>query len=82
MRRPTADLVVLKEMSRDKFFLTWKDDCAGEELEGSHEMRKKDPLAIQIWRLSSTLSTLKPILENEQMFFNLIWICNTNKHSP
>jgi hypothetical protein len=32
-------------MSGD-FFLTWKDDYAGEELEGSDEMQKKDLLAI------------------------------------
>jgi hypothetical protein len=37
---------VLKEMSRDNSFLTWTDDCTGEEREGSDEMQKKDPLAI------------------------------------
>jgi GATA-binding protein len=53
-----ADLVALMAMSRYNFPLTWKDDCAGEELEGS------------IWRLYS--KTKKELPSHERME-NLTW---------
>lgn len=57
-------------MSRDTFFLTWKDNHASEELDGSDEMQRKDPLAIQMWRLYS--KTKKELPSHERME-NLTW---------
>jgi GATA-binding protein len=57
-------------MSRDNFFLAWRDNHAGEELEDSDKMQRKDPLAIQMWRLYSM--TKKELPSHERME-NLTW---------
>lgn len=44
----SAENSARKELLRDSFFPTWKDDAAGEELDSPDEMQKKDPLATQI----------------------------------
>jgi GATA-binding protein len=59
-----------KELLRDSFFPTWKDDTAGEELDSPDEMQRKDPLATQIWRL---YSKTKKQLPNQERMENLTW---------
>lgn len=59
-----------KELLRESFFPTWKDDTAGEELDSPDEMQKKDPLATQIWRL---YSKTKKQLPNQERMENLTW---------
>ena len=65
-----ADLAALKEMSRDTFFLIWKDIHASEELEGSDEMQRRDPLAIQMRRF---YSKTKKELPSQERIGNLTW---------
>lgn len=52
------------------FFPTWKDGTAGEELDNTDEMQKKDPLATQIWKL---YSKTKKQLPNQERLENLTW---------
>lgn len=59
-----------KELLRESFFPTWKDDAAGEEVDSPDEMQKKDPLATQIWRL---YSKTKNQLPNQERMENLTW---------
>jgi GATA-binding protein len=59
-----------KELLRESFFPTWKDDTAGEELDSPDEMQRKDPLATQIWRL---YSKTKKQLPNQERMENLTW---------
>jgi len=59
-----------KELLRESFFPTWKDDAAGDELENPDEMQRKDPLATQIWRL---YSKTKKQLPNQERMENLTW---------
>ena len=59
-----------KELLRESFFPTWKDDAASEELDSPDEMQKKDPLATQIWRL---YSKTKKQLPNQERMENLTW---------
>jgi GATA-binding protein, other eukaryote len=59
-----------KELLRESFFPTWKDDAAGAELDSPDEMQKKDPLATQIWRL---YSKTKKQLPNQERMENLTW---------
>jgi len=59
-----------KDLLRENFFRTWKDDAAGEEPETPEEMQKKDPLATQIWRL---YSKTKRQLPNQERMENLTW---------
>lgn len=59
-----------KELLRESFFSTWKDDTAGEELDSPDEMQRKDPLATQIWRL---YSKTKKQLPNQERMENLTW---------
>jgi GATA-binding protein len=59
-----------KELLRESFFPTWKDDAAGDELDSPDEMQKKDPLATQIWRL---YSKTKKQLPNQERMENLTW---------
>jgi GATA-binding protein len=59
-----------KELLRESFFPTWKDDAAGEELDSPDEMQKKDPLATQIWRL---YRKTKRQLPNQERMENLTW---------
>jgi GATA-binding protein len=61
---------VRKELLRESFFPTWKDDTAGEELDSPDDMQKKDPLATQIWRL---YSKTKKQLPNQERMENLTW---------
>jgi GATA-binding protein len=61
---------VRKDLLRESFFPTWKDDAAGEELDSPDEMQKKDPLATQIWRL---YSKTKKQLPNHERMENLTW---------
>jgi len=59
-----------KELLRESFFQTWKDDAAGDEFESPDEMQKKDPLATQIWRLYSKTRRQLP---NQERMENLTW---------
>jgi hypothetical protein len=59
-----------KQFLLESFFLAWKDDAAGEELDSPDEMQKKDPLATQIWRL---YSKTKKQLPNQERMENLTW---------
>jgi len=59
-----------KELLRENFFPSWKDDAAREELDSPDEMQKKDPLATQIWRL---YSKTKKQLPNQERMENLTW---------
>lgn len=60
-----------KDLLRETFFPTLRDDTAGaEELDSPDEMQKKDPLATQIWRLYS--KTMKH-LPNQERMENLTW---------
>lgn len=59
-----------KDLLRENFFKTWKDDAASEEAETPEEMQKKDPLATQIWRL---YSKTKRQLPNQERMENLTW---------
>ncbi|KAM0125074.1 hypothetical protein ACHAQE_001528 [Botrytis cinerea] len=54
----------------ESFFPTWKDGSAGEELDNTDEMQKKDPLATQIWKL---YSKTKKTLPNQERLENLTW---------
>ncbi|EDO02564.1 hypothetical protein SS1G_05040 [Sclerotinia sclerotiorum 1980 UF-70] len=54
----------------ESFFPTWKDGSAGEELDDTDEMQKKDPLATQIWKL---YSKTKKTLPNQERLENLTW---------
>lgn len=65
-----VDSVARKELLRESFFPTWKDDAAGAELDSPDEMQKKDPLATQIWRL---YSKTKKQLPNQERMENLTW---------
>lgn len=59
-----------KDLLRESFFPTWKDDAAGEEFDSPDEMQRKDPLATQIWRL---YSKTKKQLPNQERMENLTW---------
>jgi GATA-binding protein len=59
-----------KDLLRESFFPSWKDDAAGEELDNPDEMQRKDPLATQIWRL---YSKTKKQLPNQERMENLTW---------
>lgn len=65
-----AESVARKELLRESFFPTWKDDAAGSELDSPDEMQRKDPLATQIWRL---YSKTKKQLPNQERMENLTW---------
>lgn len=59
-----------KDLLRENFFSTWKDDSAGDDFDSPEEMQKKDPLATQIWRL---YSKTKKQLPNQERMENLTW---------
>lgn len=59
-----------KDLLRESFFPTWKDDAADSSLDSPDEMQKKDPLATQIWRL---YSKTKRQLPNSERMENLTW---------
>lgn len=59
-----------KNLLRENFFKTWKDDAAGDDYDTPEEMQKKDPLATQIWRL---YSKTKRQLPNQERMENLTW---------
>ncbi|KAL2069342.1 hypothetical protein VTL71DRAFT_15680 [Oculimacula yallundae] len=59
-----------KELLRESFFSTWKDDAADTSLDSPDEMQRKDPLATQIWRL---YSKTKKQLPNSERMENLTW---------
>lgn len=61
---------VSKELLRESFFPTWKDDASSAELDNPDEMQKKDPLATRIWRL---YSKTKKQLPNQERMENLTW---------
>ncbi|KAH8597817.1 hypothetical protein B0O99DRAFT_592371 [Bisporella sp. PMI_857] len=66
----SEEISARKELLRESFFPTWKDDAAGEELDSPDEMQRKDPLATQIWRL---YSKTKKQLPNQERMENLTW---------
>lgn len=51
-------------------FPDWKDDGAPDALDNPEEMQKKDPLAMQIWRLYHKTKTELP---NQERMENLSW---------
>jgi GATA-binding protein len=59
-----------KDLLRDSFFPTWRDDSVDEELDNPDQMQKKDPLATQIWRL---YTKTKKQLPNQERMENLTW---------
>lgn len=67
---PSGGNSARKDLLRESFFPTWKDDAAGEELDSPDEMQRKDPLATQIWRL---YSKTKKQLPNQERMENLTW---------
>ncbi|KAH6679119.1 hypothetical protein B0J14DRAFT_614453 [Halenospora varia] len=66
----SAENSARKELLRDSFFPTWKDDAAGDGLDSPDEMQRRDPLATQIWRL---YSKTKKQLPNQERMENLTW---------
>jgi GATA-binding protein len=66
----SADNSARKELLRESFFPSWKDDAASSELDSPDEMQKKDPLATQIWKL---YSKTKKQLPNQERMENLTW---------
>lgn len=59
-----------KDLLRESFFPTWKDDAVDSSLDSPDEMQRKDPLATQIWRL---YSKTKKQLPNADRMENLTW---------
>jgi GATA-binding protein len=59
-----------KDLLRESFFPSWKDDAAGDEMDSPDEMQRKDPLATQIWKL---YSKTKKQLPNQERMENLTW---------
>ena len=55
---------------RQTVFPDWRDDAAGADLSHPDEMRRKDPLGTQIWRL---FSKTKSQLPNQERMENLTW---------
>ncbi|CAG8978675.1 hypothetical protein HYALB_00004657 [Hymenoscyphus albidus] len=66
----SPEISARKDLLRESFFPTWRDDAAGEELDSPDEMQRKDPLATQIWRL---YSKTKKQLPNQERMENLTW---------
>lgn len=64
------DSIVRTELLYDSFFPMWKDSTGGEELGSPYEMQRKDPLAIQVWRLYSKTGKRLP---NREGMENLTW---------
>lgn len=65
-----AETKTREKLLHETFFPTWKNDTAGEELVSTDEMRKKDPLATQVWRL---YNNTKLQLPNQERMKNLTW---------
>lgn len=66
-----ADSVARKELLRESFFPSWRDDATvSRDGDSPDEMQKKDPLATQIWRL---YSKTKKQLPNQERMENLTW---------
>ena len=59
-----------KDLLRESFFPDWKDDASSADLGDPDEMRKKDPLGTQIWKL---YSKTKSQLPNQERMENLTW---------
>jgi len=66
----SAESNARKELLRESFFPSWKEDAANDELDSPDEMQRKDPLATQIWRL---YSKTKKQLPNQERMENLTW---------
>jgi GATA-binding protein len=66
----SVDTMKRKELLRDTFFATWKDDAAGVEDDSPEALQKKDPLATQIWKL---YCRTKKQLPNQERMENLTW---------
>ncbi|KAH9203452.1 hypothetical protein DL95DRAFT_529643 [Leptodontidium sp. 2 PMI_412] len=64
------DSIVRTELLYDSFFPMWKDSTGGEELGSPYEMQRRDPLAIQVWRLYSKAGKRLP---NRERMENLTW---------
>ncbi|SZF00071.1 unnamed protein product [Blumeria hordei] len=58
------------DILRNSSVPSWKDRTAGNEIESIDEMRKKDPLATQAWKL---YSKTKLQLPNQERMENIIW---------
>jgi GATA-binding protein len=59
-----------KDLLREAYFPDWKDDAASADLGNPDEMREKDPLGTQIWKLYSKTKTQLP---NQERMENLTW---------
>ena len=72
-RIPAANLDLQPEhqaLLREAVFPDWKDDASGAGLDNVDEMRRKDPLQVQIWKL---YSRTKGQLPNSERMENLTW---------
>lgn len=58
------------DILRNSSVPSWKEKTAGNEIESIDEMRKKDPLATQVWKL---YSKTKFQLPNQERMENIIW---------
>lgn len=67
---PTQEAIARNGLLRESVFPDWEDDAARSGLESPSEMRKKDPLATQIWKLYSKTKTRLP---NQERMENLTW---------
>lgn len=60
-----------KGVLRDNFFAAWRDDSAAQvAIQSPEEMRKNDPLGIEMWKL---FSRTKAQLPNQERMDNLSW---------
>ena len=59
-----------KHLLREAVFPDWRDDASNSDLNNPDEMQKKDPLAIQIWKLYGKTKTQLP---NQERMENLTW---------
>lgn len=67
---PSNDTISRSSLLRDAVFPDWKDASGDEGFESPEEMKKKDPLGTQIWKLYSRTKTRLP---NQERMENLTW---------
>lgn len=66
----TENSIANKELLREPFLSSWKDDAAGQGYDSPEEMQRKDPLGTQMWRL---YIKTKQQLPNQERMENLTW---------
>ncbi|KZF20877.1 hypothetical protein L228DRAFT_240606 [Xylona heveae TC161] len=67
---PTQDSAARRELLTQSFFPSLKDGASTQDSDNPEEMRKKDPLGTQIWKLYSRAKTQLP---NQERMENLTW---------